>query len=56
MKLLIEIPDYVYEHAKESSEDSNDEFIAIRAIENGTPIPDVNNLIQRLEKERFNLK
>lgn len=36
MKLLIDIPEHVYEHAKESSEDSNDEFDAMRAIANGT--------------------
>jgi len=36
MKLLIDIPEYIYEHAKESSEDSRDEFDAMRAIANGT--------------------
>ena len=36
MKILIEIPDYVYEHAKESTEDSRDEANAIKAIANGT--------------------
>ena len=36
MKILIEIPEHVYEHAKESSEDSRDEFDAMRAIANGT--------------------
>lgn len=40
MKLLIEIADDVYEHAKETSEDSYDEFTAMRAIENGIPIKD----------------
>ena len=40
MKLLIEIPTYIYEHAIEGSEDSNDEFNAFRAIANGTPIND----------------
>lgn len=40
MKLLIEIADDVYEHAKETSEDSYDEFTAMRAIENGMPIKD----------------
>ena len=40
MKILIEIPENVYEHAIESSEDSQDEFNAMRAIENGTPIND----------------
>ncbi|MBQ5901143.1 MAG: hypothetical protein IIW86_04695 [Clostridia bacterium] len=40
MKLLIDIPLHVYEHAKEGTEDGNDEFTAIRAIENGTPLMD----------------
>lgn len=38
MKILIEITEDVYKHAIESSEDSNDEFNAMRAIENGVPI------------------
>lgn len=40
MKLLIEIPDYVYEHALEQSEDSVDETKAMRAIAEGLPITD----------------
>lgn len=40
MKILIEIPETVYVHAKETSEDSNDEFNAMRAIANGLPITD----------------
>lgn len=36
MKLLIDIPEHIYEHAKETTEDSNDEFDAMRAIANGT--------------------
>ena len=36
MKLLIDIPEHIYEHAKESSEDSRDEYDAMRAIANGT--------------------
>jgi len=40
MKLLIEIPDYVYEHAKEQSEDTIDETKAMRAIAEGLPISD----------------
>lgn len=39
MKVLIEIPEHVYEHAKETSEDSIDETTAMRAIANGTPLP-----------------
>lgn len=38
MKILIEIPEHIHEHAIEQSEDSRDEFDAIRAIANGTPI------------------
>ncbi len=34
-KLIIEIPDHVYEHAKNMSEDSNDEYTAMRAIADG---------------------
>jgi rubrerythrin len=36
MKLLIDIPDHIYEHAKEMTEDSRDEGEAMRAIANGT--------------------
>lgn len=35
MKLIIEIPDHIYEHAKNRSEDSNDEYEAMRAIAKG---------------------
>lgn len=35
MKLVIDIPDHVYEHAKNMSEDSNDEYDAMRAIAKG---------------------
>ena len=37
MKIIIEIPDHVYEHAKNMSEDSNDEYKAMRAIAKGFP-------------------
>ena len=36
MKLLIDIPEHIYEHAKETTEDSRDEFDAMRAIANGS--------------------
>lgn len=36
MKLLIDISEHIYEHAKETTEDSRDEFDAMRAIANGT--------------------
>lgn len=35
MKLVIDIPDHVYEHAKSMSEDGNDEYDAMRAIAKG---------------------
>ena len=38
MKVLIEIPEHIYIHAKETTEDSLDETSAMRAIANGTPI------------------
>lgn len=37
MKIVIEIPDHVCEHAKNMSEDSNDEYEAMRAIAEGFP-------------------
>lgn len=40
MKLVITIDDDIYEHAKDQSEDSNDEWDAMRAIANGTPLPE----------------
>jgi len=40
MDVLISISDEIYRHAKDGSEDSNDEWNAMRAIANGTPIPD----------------
>lgn len=40
MKILIEITDDCYEHAKEATEDSRDEYEAMRAIEYGIPIKD----------------
>lgn len=40
MKILIEIPEHVYEHAIETTEDSIDETIAMQAIANGKPITD----------------
>lgn len=38
MQIVIEIPDSVYEHLKESTEDSHDESIAIDAIIHGVKI------------------
>ena len=36
MQIVIDIPEHIYEHAKETTEDSRDEFDAMRAIANGT--------------------
>lgn len=49
MKLLIDIPEHIYEHAKETTEDRRDEFDAMRAIANGTPARCMNEA----EKERL---
>lgn len=38
MQIVIEIPDSVYEHLKETTEDSHDESIAIDAIIHGVKI------------------
>ena len=38
MQIVIEIPDSVYEHFKESTEDSHNEAIAIDAIIHGIKI------------------
>ena len=40
MKIVIDIPGHIYEHAKEQSEDGNDEWDAMRAIANGTLLPE----------------
>lgn len=40
MKIVIDISEHIYEHAKEQSEDSNDEWDAMRAIANGTLLPE----------------
>ena len=38
MTLLIEIPDEIVKHARERSEDSNDEWSAMRTIASGIQI------------------
>lgn len=58
MKILIEIPESVYEHAMESSEDSIDESKAMSAIRKGVPItqpqPTVfDKIIDEIEQESF---
>ena len=51
MKLLIEINDDIYEHAKESSEDSRDECNAMRAIAKGASIQSIfNNISDEIEE------
>lgn len=40
MKIVIDISKLIYEHAKEQSEDSNDEWDAMRAIANGISLKD----------------
>lgn len=39
MQILINIPEHIYEHAVGRSEDSNDEWDAMRAIANGVVLP-----------------
>ena len=57
MQIVIEIPDSVYEHLKESTEDSRDESIAINAIIHGVKIgqtvyePFVNGIHERTVKK-----
>lgn len=45
MQVVIDIDEEVIEHAKAQSEDSNDEWKAMRAIANGTPLPPHGRLI-----------
>lgn len=39
MRVIVEIDEEIYEHARIKSEDSNDEWNAMRAIANGIPLP-----------------
>ena len=39
MRLMIDIPEDVYDHACSRSEDSNDGYTAMRAIAKGIPLP-----------------
>lgn len=49
MKLIIDIPDHVYEHAKNMSEDGNDEYEALRAIAKGEKtLVDISLLVQKV--------
>ena len=47
IKLVIEIPQEVHEHAKNTSEDRTDEYSAMRAIANGTPLDDIKKEIDK---------
>lgn len=47
MKLLIDIPEHIYEHAKEMSEDSRDEGEAMRAIAKGSQQESCGDAISR---------
>lgn len=38
-RVVIDIPDHIYEHAVGCSEDSNDEWFVMRAIAESTPLP-----------------
>ena len=63
MKLIIEIPDELYEHVIENTEDTDDEYHAIVAIRHGIPVDDIRaeivgdkvNLLYR-QKEKENTK
>lgn len=39
MKIVIDIPEEIYEHVKDRTEDSNDEWITMRAVANGISLP-----------------
>ena len=40
MKIVIDIPEEIYEQVKDRTEDSNDEWITMRAVANGTTLPE----------------
>lgn len=48
MRILIDIPDHVYEHAVESTEDSRDEWDAMRAIAEGMALYDIKEQLKEL--------
>lgn len=63
MKIVIDISKDIYEHAKEKSEDSNDEWDTMRAVAIGTPLPkghgrimDVDKVIKKMEEREEQLK
>lgn len=50
MQIVIEIPEYVYEHAKEISEDDKDIVVAMDAIKCGTPLDKIRSEIMEFAK------
>lgn len=56
MKIVIDISKHIYEHAKEQSEDSNDEWDAMRAIATGTPLEYINGLLNDIHSLWDNYK
>lgn len=50
IQIVIDIPKHVYEHAIERIEDSNDEWDAMRAIANGTPLPKGHGRLKDFDK------
>jgi hypothetical protein len=48
VRILIDIPDHVYEHAVESTEDSRDEWDAMRAIAEGMKLDDIKEQLKEL--------
>ena len=52
MQIVIEIPESVYEHLKQTTEDSHDEDIAIDAIIHGVMIFE-GDIIKQYEKTQF---
>lgn len=48
MRILIDIPDHVYEHVVESTEDSRDEWDAMRAIAEGMTLDDIKEQLKGL--------
>ena len=53
MKIVIEIDEEIYEHIKDNSTDSNDEYTVMRAIANGTVIVGYGIFLQE-DKEKSN--
>ena len=50
MQIVIDIPEYVYEHAKTYSEDTKDNAVAMDAIKCGTPLPKGHGSLKDVDK------